>query len=325
VVNNWLCFSPKFALKWQPINIISLCTLCPLWLKLLFFILWLKIYKENSVAKGILKVATCQFAVGGSIRRNGNQICHYIEKAAKAGAEIVHFPESALSGYGGIDVPNFVNYDWDLLQNETKKIQQAAAKNKVYVIYGSAHRISRTDKPYQSLYLINPEGRTQCRYDKRFCIRAELNRYTPGNRFVYFSINGVKCSLLVCFDVRFPEIYRELYKRGVKCVFQSFYNAHQKGPSIHSDIMRQSMQCHAACNAFWASLSNSSGYYSPYPSCIIAPDGKIVKQLKRNKPGLMINTVDLSEGFYDPMEGFRELAMKGILSNRTVRSLNKSD
>lgn len=284
---------------------------------------WPEKLRKNSVAKGILKVATCQFAVGGSVRRNGNQICSYVKKAARAGAEIVHFPESALSGYGGIDVPNFVDYDWDLLRGETKKIQQAAAKNKIYVVFGSAHKINGStklttggkDRPHQSLYLINPKGQVQCRYDKRFCIKAELKRYTPGDRFVYFTINGVKCSLLICFDIRFPEIYRELYKRGVKCIFQSFYNAHQKGPSVHSDIMRQSMQCRAATNAFWASMSNSSGYYSPYPSCFIRPDGKIVRQLQRNKAGMMVNTVDLSQKFYDPMEGFREMAIKGKLSN----------
>ena len=269
---------------------------------------------------GKLKIATCQFAVGGSIRRNGRQICHYIEKASDAGAQIVHFPEAALSGYAGIDIPNFVSYDWDLLKEETQKIQQQAAKVKIYVVFGSAHRISGTDKPYQSLYLINPKGEIQCRYDKRFCIKAELNRYTPGDRFVYFTINGVRCSLLICFEVRFPEIYREMYKRKVRCIFQSFYNAKQKGPSIHSDIMRQSMQCHAACNAMWVSMSNASGYYSPYPSCFIRPDGKIVKQLKRNKPGMMINTVDLNEKFYDPMEGYRELAMKGQLSNKAAGS-----
>ncbi len=268
------------------------------------------------MADGILKIATGQFAVGSLVRRNGRQICRYVREAADAGADVVHFPESSLSGYAGIDFPNFVDYNWDLLKTETEKIQQAAARNKIYVAFGSAHRINGSDKPYQSLYLVNPKGQIQYRYDKRFCIRAELNRYTPGNRFVFFTINGVKCSLLICFDVRFPELYRQLYKKGVKCLFQSFYNARQKGPSIHSEIMRQSMQCHAACNAMWVSMSNASGYYSPYPSCFIQPDGRIVKQLKRNVPGIMVNTVDLSQKFYDPMAGFRELAIKGILTNR---------
>jgi deaminated glutathione amidase len=266
--------------------------------------------------KGMLKIATSQFAVGSSIRRNGRQICRYVKEAADAGADVVHFPESALSGYAGIDFSNFVDYNWDLLKTETEKIQQAAARNKIYVTFGSAHKINGSDRPYQSLYLVNPKGQIQCRYDKRFCIKAELNRYTPGNRFVFFTINGVRCSLLICFDVRFPELYRQLYKKGVKCLFQSFYNARQKGPSIHSEIMRQSMQCHAACNAMWVSMSNASGYYSPYPSCFIQPDGRIVKQLKRNVPGIMVNTVDLNEKFYDPMAGFRELAIKGILTSR---------
>jgi predicted amidohydrolase len=268
------------------------------------------------VANGIIRVATSQFAVGSLVRRNGQQICYYIEKAADAGADVVHFPESALSGYAGIDFPNFADYNWNLLKTETEKIQRAAAKHKIYVVFGSSHKIKGSDKPYQSLYFVNPKGQIQCRYDKRFCIKAELNRYTPGNRFVFFTINGVRCSLLICFDVRFPEIYRQLFKKGVKCLFQSFYNARQKGPSIHSEIMRQSMQCHAACNAMWVSMSNASGYYSPYPSCFIRPDGRIVKQLQRNKPGIMVNTVDLSQKFYDPMAGFRKLAIKGILTNR---------
>jgi predicted amidohydrolase len=269
------------------------------------------------MAQGTLKIATSQFAVGSLVRRNGRQICRYVKEAADAGAEIVHFPESTLSGYAGIDFPNFVDYNWDLLKTETEKIQQAAANHKIYVVFGSAHKIKGSDKPYQSLYLVNPKGQIQCRYDKRFCIKAELNRYTPGNRFVFFTINGVRCSLLICFDVRFPELYRQLYKKGVKCLFQSFYNARQRGPSIHSEIMRQSMQCHAACNAMWVSMSNASGYYSPYPSCFIQPDGRIVKQLKRNVPGIMVNTVDLNEKFYDPMTGFRELAIAGKLSNRS--------
>jgi predicted amidohydrolase len=78
------------------------------------------------------------------------------------------------------------------------------------------------------------------------------------------------------------------------------------------------MQCHAATNYFWVSMSNASGYYSPYPSCIIAPDGVIVKQLRRNKAGIMVNTVDLNKRFYDPMADFREMAIAGRLDNKAL-------
>ena len=263
----------------------------------------------------VLKVATCQFAVSSSIRRNCQRICELLRKAKKSKAEIVHFPECALSGYVGTDFPNFDGYDWELLKEKTGKIMSLAAELGLWVVLGSTHRLSEPGKPHNSLYVISPKGKIIDRYDKRFCTKGDLRRLTPGNRFVYFSVNGVKCSLLICFDLRFPEIYRELYKQKVNCIFQSFYNARQKGPSVHTHIMRQTMQCHAATNHFWVSMANSSGYYSPYPSCFIQPDGRIVKQLKQNRAGLMVNTIDLGKKFYDPMADFRDMAINGALSN----------
>jgi len=279
------------------------------------------------MAKGLLKIATCQFAVGGSIRRNARRITDFISKAKKAKADVVHFSECALSGYAVFDFNPHQGYDWELLKAKTEKIMSLAAKCKIWVILGSAHRLTEPNKPHNSLYLINPEGKIAGRYDKRFCTKLDLKYYTPGSRFVNFEINGVKCSLLICFDLRFPEIYRQLYKQGVNCIFQSFYNARQKGPSVHTHIMRQTMQCRAATNYFWISCANSSGYYSPYPSHFIQPDGVIVKQLNTNRAGMMVNTVDLSKKFYDPMADFRITAVKGKLDNaagviKDVRSKN---
>lgn len=267
------------------------------------------------MAVGMLKIATCQFAVGRSIERNARAICEFLHKAHKAKADIVHFSECALSGYVGTDFPSFDGYDWDLLKEETQQIMAIAAKLGLWVVLGSTHRLTEPNKPHNSLYLISPGGKIVNRYDKRFCTPGDLRRLAPGNRFVTFTINGVKCSLLICFDLRFPELYRELYKQKVHCIFQSFYNARQKGPSVHTHIMRQTMQCHAATNHFWVSMSNSSGYYCPYPSCFIQPDGVIARQLRINRPGLMVNTVDLSRKFYDPMADFREMATIGKLSN----------
>jgi len=263
----------------------------------------------------MLKIATCQFAVGRSIRRNSRAIWEFIRRAGEAGADIVHFSECALSGYVGTDFPSFEGYDWDLLRAETEKIITLAGEVGLWIVLGSTHRLTQPNKPHNCLYLISPEGKIVDRYDKRFCTPGDLRRLTPGNRFVNFTVKGVKCSLLICFDLRFPELYRELYRQGVNCILQSFYNARQKGPSVHTHIIRQTMQCRAATNHFWASCANSSGYYSPYPSCFIQPDGVIAGQLRPNRSGMMVNTVDLSRKFYDPMAEYRDLAVSGALSN----------
>jgi len=269
----------------------------------------------TNAAPGQLTIATCQFAVSRSVQRNARAIRGYIAQAARIGARIVHFPEAALSGYAGIDFPNFDAYDWEVLKQETEAVMAAAARAHMWVVLGSAHRLETTNKPHNCLYLISPEGNIADRYDKRFCLAPELRRYTPGDHFVTFRLGDFKCALLICFDVRFPELYRALYGEGVQCLFQSFYNARQRGPSVHSDIMVQSMQCRAASNAFWVSMSNSSAYYSPYGSCFIQPDGKVAQRLSRNRAGMMVNTVDRDQSFYDPMKGYREQAVQGALNN----------
>ena len=267
------------------------------------------------MASGTIRVATCQFPVSSSVARNARHIRAFLTEAKAANAEIVHFSECALSGYVGTDFPTFDGYDWDRLKNETLDIMTLVGELGLWVLLGSTHRLTEPNKPHNSLYLIDPAGNIADRYDKRFGMPGDLRRLTPGNRFVTFTLNGVTCAPLICFDLRFPELYRALYKLGVQCVFQSFYNARQKGPSVHTHIMRQTMQCHAATNHFWVSMANSSGHYSPYPSCVIRPDGMIVSQARPNRAGMLVNTIDQNQKLYDPMADYRELAMAGQLTN----------
>jgi predicted amidohydrolase len=271
--------------------------------------------KEQLMTAGKLRIATCQFPVCGSIERNAGYVHSFMKQAVKGGAHIVHFSECALSGYAPADVKTFDRFDWRLLRAETEEIMKLAKELHLWVVLGGTHRLTEPNKPHNSLYLISPRGRIVDRYDKRFCMLSDLEYYTPGNRFVIFTVNGVRCALLICYDLRFPELYRELKKAGASCVIQSFYNARQKGRTIQTDIMRQTMQCRAATNYFWVSMANSSARYQSYPSCFIRPDGTITAQLRQHRPGIMFNTVDLGKEFYDASGPFRALAMKGALTS----------
>lgn len=269
------------------------------------------------MSEGLLNIASCQFPVSADIVANADAICRLMQQAARQGAQIIHFSECALSGYAGVDFTSFECFDWDTLVRQTQRVMALSAQLNVWTVLGSCHRLTAPHKPHNCLYLISPAGQIVDRYDKRFCTEMDLQHYTPGDHFVIFDLNGVRCSLLICFDLRFPELYRQLYKQGVRCIFQSFYNARQQGPSIHSEIMRQTMQANAANNGFWVSMTNSCGWYCPYPSCFIQPDGRIVAQLPEHTEALMVNTVDLSQTFYDPSAPFRHLVLQGHLSNRT--------
>ena len=260
-----------------------------------------------------LTIATCQFAENWSPLANAAVMRRHIQRARAQGAQVVHFHECALSGYCGAISSD--DYDWDALRQAAKGLLEEARRQKVWLILPSAHQLTPPHRPHNSLYVVNPRGEILDRYDKRFLMPSELDVFTPGDRFVTFDIGPVRCGLLICFDLRFPELYRELCRRGVKVLFQSFHNGRFDGPGVHEHIMRQTLQAHAACNGMWISAPNSSAYYSRWPSVFIGPDGVIRGQLHRNRAGLMVNTVDLSQKIYDPISPSRDLALRGQLHN----------
>ena len=260
-----------------------------------------------------LKVATCQFAVSHSIPRNAQTITDFLTTAKKARAHIVHFPECALSGYPPVEFPSFADFDWPSLRATTEQIIAHAARLRLWVVLGSCHPLTAPHKPHNSLYLISPAGKIADRYDKRFCMPRDLDHFTPGDHFVTFTVNSIKCALLICFDLRFDELYRQLARKGVQLILQSFYNARQPGPSVHTHIMRQIIQCRAASYHSWISMANSSAPHSPYPSSFITPEGQITNHLKPNRPGIMFNTIDPNQEFYTPAAPFRHLTDKNIL------------
>ncbi len=279
--------------------------------------------KHKSISKK-LRIASCQFSENWQPKRNAALIRRYIAAAARAKADVVHFHECALSGYAGEVASD--NYDWAALKEATESIITEAKKRNIWVILGSSHPLTGKHKPHNSLYLISPKGEIVDRYDKRFCTGGDLDFYSPGDHFVTFKLNGLTCGLLICYDLRFPEIYRELYKLGVQVLFQSFHNGRWDGPGIHEHIMRQTMQAHAGINAMCVSATNSSAYYSRWPSVFITPDGKITGQLKRNRAGLMINTFDANKSFYDAGAAYRDDAIAGKLnSGKTVTDPRSAD
>src|SRR5512133_1573881 len=145
--------------------------------------------------KGLIRVATCQFAECYSPARNAARVIAYMQSAKDDGAHLVHFHEAAMTGYLALKgAPPLDAGYWAGLANATRAICDQARRLKLWVVLGSAHRLTPPNKPTNCLYVIGPDGRIRDRYDKRFCTAGDLNAYTPGDRFVMFDVNGVKCS-----------------------------------------------------------------------------------------------------------------------------------
>ena len=275
---------------------------------------------------GKIRIASCQFPISSDIMENLRWIEKQLTEAKLRKVDIVHFPECALSGYPGVDMESLDDFDWKLLQKATDSVLTLARTFKTWVILGSIHPLSEGNKPHNCLYLINHEGEILDRYDKRFCTSGDLQCFSPGDHFVNFKVNGVDCGLLICYDIRFPELYREYRKSETDVIFQSFHNARQGKGSIHPIIMHITAQARAATNYFYMSLTNSSAPES-WPCYFITPDGLVRNKLEKNVPGILISDIDTGEKYYDASKTYRSGAINGILnSGETVSdslSLNK--
>ena len=242
-----------------------------------------------------LRVATAQFPVAASIARNLRYMADLICQAKEQKADVAHFPETCLGGYAGCEFKSWDGYDWDELQAADDELRRLARKLRI------------------ALFYVATAGQRGGRYDKCFCTTGDLEYYRAGQRFVTFELKGFTCGLLICHDMRYPELYRAYKKRGVQVLFQSFYNARGQGPNIHTEIVRPSLQTHAAENYFYISAPNASGHYQSWPSTFVLPDGRIGASCRQHRAGLVVNEIDARDKFYDASAAFRARAMRGVL------------
>lgn len=272
-----------------------------------------------------IRVATCQFSVEGRITHNRRYILKQIAEAADRKADVVHFSECALSGYAGVDLPGITDLDWDELQSATRDVIAAAKAHRVWVLLGSTHRLDDEHKPHNCVYVINPRGQIGDRYDKRFCTgeggrkpTLDLCHYSPGNRFVTFKVNGLTCGVAICYDYRFPELFRGYKQLGVNVMFQSFHNARKTVAAdpkynIWKTIVPATMQCRAAENHFWVSANNSTARPSCWGSFTVRPDGLIMGRLQKHQPGILITDMAMDPTCFDAPAPWRGRAMQGQL------------
>ena len=298
-----------------------------------------------------LTIATCQFPTSADIESNFNYISQLIKKSSERGADVAHFPESCLSGYASADIESFKGFNWQLLKELTHRLIGLAGEHNIWIVLGSAHKLSVTDKPHNCLYIINNKGQLIDRYDKRFCAgdvtekTVDLAHYTPGNHFSVFEIKGIRCGALLCHDYRYPELYREYKRKGVQLMFHSFHAAHisperlkkmeaeigteyhsiSRGTTYPGITMPASMIAAAASSHMWISCPNSSAPESCWGSFFVRADGVITGKLKPHSTDILLSNIDTEADIYDATFTWRERALAGILHSGKLVNDKRSD
>ena len=104
---------------------------------------------------------------------------------------------------------------------QTKSLFSALAKElNVNIVAGSvANR--RADGIYNTAYVFDREGKCVAEYDKThlFSPMQEDHFFNKGDHLCRFTLDGVQCGILICYDIRFPELTRTLTVEGLDILF----------------------------------------------------------------------------------------------------------
>lgn len=264
-----------------------------------------------------LAVATCQLPVEPDPPANLAHILALIRQAAGAGADLAHFPECALSGYGTADWPSWDGFDWVALDDALARVRTAAREAGIWVALGSACRPPAEARPLNSLHVIDRAGRPAARYDKRRCSVNDLRAFVPGTSPVVVEIEGVRCGLLICLDWSFPELWQGYAADGVELVLISSNSDRAGRPDRHAaHTVPPLMQGYAFLHSFAISLSNSCRPQQDFPSQWIQRGGHKGGECRRDAPGLTLNALaddPAQDAFFQMVRDFRRRASDGSL------------
>ncbi|HEY2550637.1 MAG TPA: hypothetical protein VGI64_08670 [Streptosporangiaceae bacterium] len=84
--------------------------------------------------------------------------------------------------------------------------------------------------------------------------------------------------------------------------------------------MPAAMTAAAACNHLWISCPNTSRPESCWPAFFVRADGITTGRLRRNRPGVLLTTVDTQQPLYDSTAAWSDRAMAGQLHSGTLPS-----
>jgi len=141
-----------------------------------------------------------------------------IGKSIKEQPDVIVLPETWNTGF----FPKEKLTDLCCKDGDTVKLRigELAKKYKVNIVAGSVSNV-RNGKVYNTAFVFDRDGEYIAEYDKThlFTPMGEDDYYTGGDHLCRFTLDGVKCGIIICYDVRFPELARSLALQGLDMLF----------------------------------------------------------------------------------------------------------
>ena len=258
-----------------------------------------------------MKVATFQFAVSSDVSKNLEIIERAIIQAEKNGVELLVFPECALTGYPPRDIKSSSEVDFDLVHESCVRLKETCDKSGVAFILGM---IAKENGQIFNRAVFFAPGEKCKIYEKRALWGWDRDNFVAGKDAGIVDYKGFRIGIRICFEVRFPEYFRELYKAGADLAVVLFYDVSDTDDMERYNLIKGHLQTRAVENVFTVISANSISPFQTAPSAIIGRSGQILQECNRNEQ--CFAEYDLQEQEYDFGERGRKEITDELLTNQ---------
>lgn len=224
------------------------------------------------------------------------KIERYTRQARKKQANLIVFPELALTGYMCRDLV------YELAEPipgpSVQRLEATAKKENMHIVLGMLEKSSKAKAVlYNTAVLISPEGfigKYQKMHLPTHSVFEEKRYFRGGYQTPVFDTQLGKLGLIICYDVFFPEITRLLRLKGAQLVI-----CISASPSVRRGFFEVLTTARALENTMFLTYVNLVGIEDGLQfwggSRMIAPSGRILAQAKYDEEDLIVTQINYSD------------------------------
>lgn len=249
----------------------------------------------------IIKVAAIQLNSQPDVNVSLNEVKERVREAAEAGAELICLPENfAFLG----DEREKLKQSAEISAQVEKKLPELANQFGVTIIGGGYPAQAGNGKIYNRSIVVNPEGKIAATYDKIHLFDVDITEeetwresdtVQAGNRetVVYTSDNLPAIGLSICYDLRFPELYRKMSEQQARILTVPSAFTRPTGEA-HWEPLLRARAIENSCYLIAAAQTGQHGEKRKTwgHSLIIDPWGKILANAG-TEPGVIYADLDM--------------------------------
>lgn len=249
-----------------------------------------------------LTVALAQYAPSPDVDINLAAVADLLAQAEQRAAQWLLLPEYASSLDGRRSVMIKAAKQAEHVQHEVARM---AEQSGIWIFLGS-HVVydASADKMVNRSLVFDAQGRVRAAYDKLHMFDITLpdgtqieesRHYLPGDKAAVAATPWCKVGLSVCYDLRFPQLYRALSQAGAEVLLVPSAFMRQTGPGHWRPLLQaRAIENRAFVVAAAACGESGNGRASYGHSLVIDPEGRILSELG-DEPGLLVQSLSLGD------------------------------